>query len=72
MNSSTAPNAWISRAGRFLPSVIPFVNTRVYQFRDDPTEQSALLSALPDLYLRWLAPGLFSELQDTNMTRIAD
>jgi arylsulfatase A-like enzyme len=68
VNSSTAPNTWIIRAGRFLPSVIPFVNTRVYRFRDDPTEQSALLSALPDVYLRWLAQELFSGLQDTNMT----
>ena len=68
VNSSTAANTWIIRAGRFLPSVIPFVNTRVYRFRDDPTEQSALLSALPDVYLRWLAQDLFSELQDTNMT----
>ena len=67
VNSSTAPNRWILRAGRFLPSLIPFANTRVYRFRDDPTEQSALLSTLPDLYLRWLALDLFSELQDTNM-----
>jgi arylsulfatase A-like enzyme len=66
VNSSTAPNPLIVHAGRFLPSLIPFVNTRVYQFRDDPTEQRALLSALPDLYLRWLASDLFSELQDAN------
>jgi arylsulfatase A-like enzyme len=68
VNSSTALNGLTIQAGRFLPSVIPFVNTRVYRFRDDPTEQSALLSALPDVYLRWLAQDLFSELQDTNMT----
>jgi hypothetical protein len=55
------------RAGRFLPAVIPFVNTRVYRFRDDPTERSALLPALPDLYLRWLAQDLFSQLQEANM-----
>jgi arylsulfatase A-like enzyme len=68
VNSSTAAHPWISRAGRFLPGVIPFVDTRVYRFRDDPTEQSALLSALPDLYLRWLAQDLFAQLQDTNIT----
>src|SRR5919106_358705 len=67
VNSSIAPYRWIIRAGRFLPSLIPFANTRVYGFRDDPTEQSALLSALPDLYFRWLALDLFSELQDANM-----
>ena len=68
VNSSTATHPWIIRAGRFLPSVIPFVKTRVYRFRDDPTERRPLLSALPDLHLRWLAQDLFAELQDTNMT----
>ena len=48
--------------------MIPFVKTRVYRFRDDPTERGPLLSALPDLHLRWLAQDLFAELQDTNMT----
>jgi arylsulfatase A-like enzyme len=68
VNSSTAPHRWLIRGGRFLPSLIPFANTRVYQFRDDPTEQSALVSTLPDLYLRWLASDLFSELLEANMT----
>jgi arylsulfatase A-like enzyme len=68
VNSSTAAHPWIVYGGRLLPSLIPFVNTRVYRFRDDPTEPRALLSALPDFYLRWLASDLFSELQDTNMT----
>jgi arylsulfatase A-like enzyme len=67
VNSSTAAHPWISRAGRFLPSVIPFVNTRAYRFRDDPTERNALLPALPDLYLRWLTQDLLAQLQDTNM-----
>ncbi|MGH6899171.1 MAG: sulfatase-like hydrolase/transferase [Geminicoccaceae bacterium] len=66
--SSTSAHLWLVRGGRFLPGLIPFVNTRVYQFRDDPTEQSALLSAVPDLYVRWLAYDVISELQDTNMT----
>jgi hypothetical protein len=67
VNSSTAAHPWISRAGRFLPGIIPFVNTRVYRFRDDPTERSALLPALPDLYVRWLAQDLFAQLQEANM-----
>jgi hypothetical protein len=66
--SSTAAHLWLVHGGRFLPSLIPFVNTRVYQFRDDPTEQRALVSGLPDLYVRWLASDLFAELQDANMT----
>jgi arylsulfatase A-like enzyme len=67
VNSSTAAHPWISRAGRFLPGLIPFVDTRVYRFRDDPTELSPLRSALPDLYLRWLAQDLYAQLQDTNL-----
>jgi hypothetical protein len=43
------------------------VNTRVYRFREDPTEQHPLLSALPDLYVRWLAADMFSKLQTANM-----
>jgi arylsulfatase A-like enzyme len=58
---------WPGRGGRWLPNVLPFVNTRVYRFREDPTEQNPLLSALPDLYVRWLAADTFSELQAANM-----
>jgi arylsulfatase A-like enzyme len=65
--SSTSAHPWLIHGGRFLPRLIPFVNTRVYQFRDDPRELTAVLSAVPDLYLRWLVLDLFSELQETNM-----
>jgi arylsulfatase A-like enzyme len=68
VTSSTSAHPWLVFGGRFLPSLIPFAYTRVYQFRDDPMEQTALVSALPDLYLRWLASDLFAELQDANMT----
>jgi arylsulfatase A-like enzyme len=63
----SSTHLWPRRGGRLLPRLVPFINTRVYEFRNDPTEESALLSALPDLYVRWLAFDLLSELQDTNM-----
>lgn len=65
---STAGRLWLTHGGRFLPDLIPFVNTRVYKFRDDPTEQTSLLSTLPDLYVRWRRADLVSGLQETNMT----
>jgi arylsulfatase A-like enzyme len=59
---------WPARGGRLFPKLLPFVNTRVYRFRDDPTEENPLLSALPDLYVRWSAFDVLSELHAANMT----
>jgi hypothetical protein len=53
---------------RILPKLHALLKTQVYRFRDDPTEVSPVLSAMPDLYVRWLAFDLFSQLQDLNTT----
>jgi hypothetical protein len=51
-----------------LPKLHAFLKTHVYQFRDDPKEESLRLSLLPDLYVRWLMFDVLSELQETNMS----
>jgi hypothetical protein len=63
-------SSWLSprRGVRFFPSLQAFAKTRVFEFRNDPTEESMLLSFLPDLYVRWVFSDLISELRDTNMT----
>jgi len=59
---------WPPRGGSFFPSLQAFAKTRVYEFREDPTEESMLFSFLPDLYVRWAFSDLISDLRDTNMT----
>ena len=59
---------WPTRGKRFFPLLQAFAKTRVYEFRNDPVEQSMLLSFLPDLYVRWAFSDLISDLRDTNMT----
>lgn len=64
----SSPWLWPTRGMTHITSLQAFVKTRVYEFRNDPTEQSMLLSFLPDLYVRWVFSDLVSELRDTNMT----
>jgi arylsulfatase A-like enzyme len=58
---------WPAKGQRFAPNLAAFVKTRVYAFRDDPQEESALLSFAPDLYARWLALDLFLDLRAANL-----
>jgi arylsulfatase A-like enzyme len=59
---------WPRRGTGILPKLHAFLKTHVYQFRDDPKEESPRLSLLPDLYVRWLMFDVLSELQETNMS----
>jgi arylsulfatase len=59
---------WPGRTAGFLPQYQAPVKTLVYAFRDDPGEVQAVRSFLPDLYVRWAAYDVLSELQGANMT----
>jgi arylsulfatase A-like enzyme len=56
------------RRENILPHLHAFVNTRVYEYREDPKGENFALSFLPDLYVRWVVSDLISELQQANMT----
>jgi arylsulfatase A-like enzyme len=58
---------WPARGQRYAPDLFAFVKTRVYDFRDDPDELSALPSFAPDLHARWLALDVFSDLHASNI-----
>jgi len=62
----SSPRFWPVRGAAHLPHLYTFVKTGVFRLRDDPTEESSILSFFPDLYLRWFANSTISSLREAN------
>ena len=58
---------WPAKGQHYAPDLAAFIKTRVYAFRDDAKEEGALLSFAPDLYVRWLALDVLSDLHAADL-----